>query len=54
MPAGCPASSIQNHLGDKKLDTTMIYARVLDQTMADDYFKAMQQIEQQLTLMPMI
>jgi hypothetical protein len=28
----------------------MIYARVLDQTMADDYFKAMEQIEQQLTL----
>jgi hypothetical protein len=28
----------------------MVYARVLDQTMADDYFKAMQQIEQQLTL----
>jgi hypothetical protein len=28
----------------------MVYARVLDQTMADDYFKAMEQIEQQLTL----
>jgi hypothetical protein len=28
----------------------MIYARVLDQTMAGDYFKAMEQIEQQLTL----
>jgi len=28
----------------------MIFARVLDQTMSDDYFKAMEQIEKQLTL----
>jgi hypothetical protein len=28
----------------------MIYARALDQTVADDYFKAMEQVEQQLVL----
>ena len=27
----------------------MIYARVLDSTLADDYFKAMEQVEQQLS-----
>jgi integrase/recombinase XerC len=50
LNAGCRITSIQKYLGHKELSTTMIYARVLDQTMADDYFKAMQQIEQQLTL----
>jgi site-specific recombinase XerD len=50
LNAGCRITSIQKYLGHKRLNTTMVYARVLDQTMADDYFKAMQQIEQQLTL----
>jgi hypothetical protein len=30
----------------------MIYARVLDQTMAEDYFKAMERVEQRLDLIP--
>jgi site-specific recombinase XerD len=47
--AGCRITSIQKYLGHKRLNTTMIYARVLDQTMAEDYFKAMQQIEQQFS-----
>jgi integrase len=50
LNAGCRITSIQKYLGHKRLNTTMVYARVLDQTMADDYFKAMQQIEQQLML----
>jgi integrase/recombinase XerD len=50
LNAGCRVTSIQKFLGHKKLNTTMIYARVLDQTMANDYFKAMQKIEHQLTL----
>jgi hypothetical protein len=36
--------------GHKKLNTTMIYARALDQTVAEDYFKAMEQVEQDLDL----
>jgi hypothetical protein len=50
LNAGCRVTSIQKYLGYKKLNTTMIYARVLDKTMANDYFKAMRQIEQQLTM----
>ena len=30
----------------------MIYARVLDLTLADDYFKAMERVEQRLELRP--
>jgi site-specific recombinase XerD len=50
LNAGCRITSIQKYLGHKEIGTTMIYARVLDQTMADDYFKAMEKIEQQITL----
>jgi site-specific recombinase XerD len=50
LNAGCRITSIQKYLGHKRLNTTMIYARVLDQTMADDYFKAMEKIEQQIIL----
>jgi integrase/recombinase XerD len=39
LNAGCRITSIQKYLGHKRLNTTMVYARVLDQTMADDYFK---------------
>jgi site-specific recombinase XerD len=50
LNAGCRITSIQRFLGHKKLNTTMIYARVLDQTVAEDYFKAMVQVEKQLTM----
>ena len=46
--AGCRITSIQKFLGHKKLNTTMIYARAHDQTVADDYFAAMARIEQRL------
>ena len=50
LNAGCRITSIQRFLGHKKLNTTMIYARAHDQTVADDYFAAMQRIEQRLEI----
>ncbi|MBI9047076.1 MAG: tyrosine-type recombinase/integrase [Anaerolineaceae bacterium] len=48
--AGCPIISIQKFLGHKQLNTTMIYARVHDRTVAEDYYTAMAQIEKNLDL----
>jgi integrase/recombinase XerD len=50
LNAGCRITSIQKFLGHKRLNTTMIYARALDQTVAEDYFKAMEKVEQNLEL----
>jgi integrase/recombinase XerD len=50
LNAGCRVTSIQKFLGHKELSTTMIYARVHDQTVADDYYAAMSQIEKRLDL----
>ena len=52
LNAGCRITSIQASLGHKKLNTTMIYARAHDQTVADDYFAAMRRIEQRLDISP--
>jgi integrase/recombinase XerD len=41
LNVGCPITSIQAILGHKKLDTTLIYARVHDKTVEQDYFRAM-------------
>ena len=51
LNAGCRITSIQKFLGHKELSTTMIYARVHDQTVADDYYAAMQQVEKRLDLL---
>jgi integrase/recombinase XerD len=51
LNAGCRVTSIQKFLGHKELSTTMVYARVHDQTVADDYYAAMQQIEKRLDLL---
>jgi site-specific recombinase XerD len=48
LNAGCPVTSIQKFLGHKKLNTTMIYARAHDKTVEEDYFAAMNRIEQRL------
>jgi site-specific recombinase XerD len=40
LNAGCRVTSIQRFLGHKKLNTTMIYASVHNQTLAKDYFGA--------------
>lgn len=51
LNAGCRVTSIQKFLGHKELSTTMIYARVHDQTVADDYYAAMSQIEKRMDLL---
>ena len=46
--AGCRITSIQKLMGHRRLDATMVYARVHDRTVADDYYTAMAIIEKQL------
>ena len=50
LNAGCPVTSLQKLMGHRNLNTTMIYARVHNRTVADDYYAAMQWIEQGLNL----
>ncbi len=52
LNAGCRITSIQRFLGHKRLNTTMIYARAHDQTVAEDYFAAMERVEQRLEIAP--
>jgi len=52
LNAGCRVTSIQKFLGHKRLNSTMIYARVHDQTVAEDYYAAMDRVEQRLQLAP--
>jgi len=49
LNVGMEITRIQKLLGHEHLDTTMIYARVLDATLEADYRKAMRIIEQQPT-----
>jgi hypothetical protein len=46
--AGCRITSIQRLLGHRRLDSTLIYARVHDRTVAEDYYAAMGIIEKRL------
>jgi integrase len=50
LNAGCRITSIQKFLGHKRLNTTLTYARVHDQTVAEDYYRAMRSVEQRLDL----
>lgn len=50
LNAGCRVTSIQRFLGHKELSSTMVYVRAHDQTVADDYFAAMQRVEQRLEI----
>ena len=50
LNAGCRVTSIQKFLGHKALNTTMVYARVHDKTVAEDYYGAMEQVEWRLEL----
>jgi hypothetical protein len=52
LNAGCRVTSIQRFLGHKKLSSTMIYAKAHDQTVAEDYFSAMQRVEERLEVVP--
>lgn len=47
LNAGMEITRIQKLLGHEQVNTTMIYARVQDQTVEADYCRAMQQIERQ-------
>ncbi len=51
LNAGMQVTHIQRILGHEHLNTTMIYAYVLDTTVQADYQQVMQQIEQQQTPM---
>ena len=48
LNAGCRVTSIQKFLGHKRLNSTMIYARVHDRTVAEDYYAAMEAVEKRL------
>ena len=50
LNAGCRVTSIQRLLGHRRLNSTMVYARVHDDVVAEDYFKAMTNIEKGLDL----
>lgn len=49
LNAGCKITTIQALLGHQHLNTTLIYARVHDHTVANDYFTAMALIEAKQT-----
>jgi integrase/recombinase XerD len=51
LNAGCRITSIQKFLGHKRIESTLIYARAHDQTVADDYYRAMGSVEKRLELM---
>ena len=50
LNAGCRIVSIQRLLGHRRIDSTLIYARVHDQTVSADYYAAMTRIEKSLNL----
>lgn len=48
--AGCKITTIQQLLGHQRINSTLIYARVHDRTVAEDYYAAMEIVEQRLSL----
>ena len=52
LNAGCRITSIQKILGHKTLDTTLRYARAYDETVADEFYAAMERVEQRLEILP--
>ncbi len=50
LNAGCKVTSIQKLLGHRSIDSTLIYARVHDETVATDYYAAMTRIEKSLEI----
>ncbi len=52
LNAGCRITSIQKILGHKNINTTLIYAKAYNQTVADDFYAAMERVEARLDLLP--
>ena len=50
LNAGAPILTVQTILGHRHIDTTLGYARLYDGTVAADYYRAMAQIERQMSL----
>jgi integrase/recombinase XerD len=50
LNAGCKITSIQQQLGHREIGSTLIYARVHDETVASDYYAAMARIEKSLEI----
>jgi site-specific recombinase XerD len=50
LNAGCRLTSIQRFLGHRELQSTLVYARVHDHVVAEDYYTAMAQVEQRIEL----
>ena len=50
LNAGCKITSIQQLLGHREIGSTLIYARVHDETVATDYYAAMSRIEKSLEI----
>ena len=52
LNVGCRITSIQKILGHKNINTTLIYARAYNQTVADDFYAAMERVEARLNIIP--
>jgi len=50
LNAGARLETIQYQLGHDQLHTTQVYARVYDETAATDYYQAIAEVEERLTL----
>jgi integrase/recombinase XerD len=50
LNAGCRLTSIQRFLGHRELKSTLVYARVHDHVVAEDYYTAMVQVEKRIEL----
>ena len=48
--AKCELTTIQKVLGHKSLDTTLRYARAHDQTVADNFYAAMERVDEALAI----
>ena len=52
LNVGCRITSIQKILGHKNINTTLIYAKAYNQTVADDFYAAMERVEERLNIIP--
>jgi hypothetical protein len=50
LNAGAPLLTVKEVLGHKRLETTLVYARLYEPTVASQYYSAMAQIEGRMGL----